>query len=154
MFNINRQSDKKDFPIKYNNMIIPTSSNKLVNEALTDSLFLEVAPMIFARMTGIERNQKEVLISFIVLNTTNDRDMYFGFKNTRIIDNLGNSMKLKEMNFSGKLATYGGVTIQMPQAVPMKLTYKFELLDLGATDIKIFEFTSGDVKFQIRNIKL
>ncbi len=110
--------------------------------------------MIFARMTGIERNQKEVLISFIVLNTTNDRDMYFGFKNTRIIDNLGNSMKLKEMNFSGKLATYGGVTIQMPQAVPMKLTYKFELLDLGATDIKIFEFTSGDVKFQIRNIKL
>ena len=154
MFKINRKSDNKDFLMKYDNLIIPTSPNKLVMEALADSLFLEVAPSIFARMTSVARNQKEVLISFIVLNTANDQNMYFGFKNTRIIDNLGNSMNLKGLDFSGKAVTYGGLTVEMPQAVPMKLIYKFELIDPSASEIKIFEFTSGAVKYQLRDISL
>jgi len=115
---------------------------------------LEVAPRVFLRMTGVSVNEKEVLISFIVLNTTSDRDMNFGFRGTRIIDDLGNSMNLKEINFAGKVATYGGATVQMPQGVPMKLSYKFELVDTNAKEIKILEFTSVDVKFQIRDILL
>jgi len=154
MFEINRKSDNKNFPIKRNNIIVPTTSNKLIAKALVDTFFMEVAPKVFAQLVSLKHEQQQVFIEFIVLNTDHDKDMAFGFRDTRIIDNLGNSMKLKTIDFSGKQATYGGVSVEMPEGVPMKLTYKFELVDPSATMIKIFEFTSGNVKFQIRDISL
>jgi len=154
MFKLNRKSDNRDFPVKLNNVIIPTSPNKLVNKALLDSFFLEVAPKVFARLTALKRNQNEVLIEFVILNTGSDRTMDFSFRDTRIIDNLGNSIKVVEMNFAGKIATYGAVSANMPQAIPMKLSYKFKLIDSNAKEIKIFEFTSSGVKFQIRDLPL
>ena len=154
MFKLYTRADNKEFPKRFNSIIVPTSTSKLVNEALADSLFLEVAPKVFARITGVSRNENEVFINMIVLNTASDRDMSFSFRDTRIIDNIGNSVNIKEIDFAGKKATYGSATAMMPQAVPMKLSFKFILTDPSAKKINIFEFTSAGIKFQLHNLSL
>jgi hypothetical protein len=154
MIKLIRISDKKEFPFKFDNMPVPTSQNKLVNEAAKDPLFLEVAPNIFARMIVVSKNEKEVVLEFIVTNMGSDRDMSFSFNNTRIIDDLGNSIKLSIIDFAGKTATYGKNAVDMPQNIPMKLSLKFSLVDDNAKKIKILEFTSNGVKYQIHDIDL
>jgi hypothetical protein len=154
MIKLRRTSDNHEMDLRFNNMAVPTSSNKLVLEAAEDPLFMEVAPNLFARMTGVSKNEKELSMDFIVVNMGSDREMGFSFINTRIIDDLGNSMKLSLIDFAGKTATYGGNAVNMPQDIPMKLSFKFKLIDESAKKIKIFEFTSNGVKFQIHDIDL
>ena len=154
MIKLIRVSDNKEFPFKFDNITVPTSQNKLVNEVAKDPLFLEVAPNVFARMTAVSKNEKEVILEFIVTNMGSDRDMSFSFNNTRIIDDLGNSIKLSIIDFAGKTATYGENAVNMPQDIPMKLSFKFILVDDNAKKIKIFEFTSHGVKYQIHDIDL
>lgn len=154
MIKLIRVSDKLEMDLKFNNIIVPTSTNKLVLEAAEDPLFMEVAPNLFARMTGVSKNEKELSLEFIVVNMGSDREMGFSFNNTRIIDDLGNSMKLNLIDFAGKTATYGGNAVNMPQDIPMKLSFKFKLIDESAKKIKIFEFISNGVKFQIHDIDL
>ena len=154
MIKLRRTSDNHEMDLKFNNMIVPTSTNKLVLEAVEDPLFMEVAPNLFARMTGVSKNEKELSVDFIVVNMGSDREMGFSFNNTRIIDDLGNSMKLSLIDFAGKTTTYGGNAVNMPQDIPMKLSFKFKLIDESAKKIKIFEFTSNGVKFQIHDIDL
>ena len=154
MIKLRRTSDNHEMDLRFNNMAVPTSSNKLVLEAAEDPLFMEVAPNLFARMTGVSKNEKELSVGFIVVNMGSDREMGFSFNNTRIIDDLGNSMKLNLIDFAGNTATYGGNAVNMPQDIPMKLSFKFKLIDESAKKIKIFEFTSNGVKFQIHDIDL
>lgn len=153
-FKLIRKSDNKEFPVSLTDVAIPTTDNELVLKAHENPHYFEVEPDVFAELTTVERNDKILRFEFMVVNQGSDKKVAFGFRDTRIIDDKGNTMELKTMNFSGMEKTYGECFKEMPTGIPMKLEYFFELKDPSAQKIMMFEFGKHNNVFQIRDIEI
>ncbi len=154
IFPIKYKNKTRKFPFKFTGISVPATNNPEVVKAHEDPLYFEVEPDVFAKMTSVKREGKIVRITFMVENKGSDKKVGFSLKNTRIIDDKGNTIEVKAIDFSGMHKTYGEAFKEMPQGIPMKLEYHFELTDPAAKKIMMFEFAKHNNVFQIRGIEI
>lgn len=154
LFTVKEYGSDKSYSMEFTNVKVPTTKNDKVLKAFDDPYYFESEDGTYVRFIKAHKANDIITAEFTVENSNYDKKVSYTFNDTRIIDNLGNAVKVKSMVFGSDNKLYGSVSQNLPQNVPVKLVLSFQTTDPSASVIKVLELgTNGNV-FQLRDIDL